>query len=415
MHNIKFLYLVVLATMFWQCELSVDEFQPNAGELDLSSYVALGDSYSAGYTDGALGYESQMQSLPLILSQQFALAGGGEFKQPLMPKGTSVGTTVIDQAGNLNGYLKLNVIGNTLAPLPTVGDKAVFANLIGNEGPFNNMAVPGAKSFHLLAGEFGNPALGQGNYNPYYTRFASQPGISTVITDAMRVEPTFFSLWIGGNDVLSYALTGGTSDEITPEMFFYAYLKSIVSTLVSGNTQGVIANIPAIDALPYFSYLTSGEYIPFSVKDGSVEAGYRPLTAKEKILLPAAGSLATGMGRSYENPIPENLFLSESQLSAINDAILAYNVAIKEIAEDNNLAFVDMYGLMEELKTGLAVDGNTYTNTFVSGGIFSLDGIHATYRGYAIIANEFIRAINAQYNASIPTVNVNDYGTVVFP
>ncbi|GAO28698.1 SGNH/GDSL hydrolase family protein [Geofilum rubicundum] len=354
MRNIKFLYLVVLATIFWQCELSVDEFQPTAGELDLSSYVALGDSYSAGYTDGALGHESQLQSLPSILAQQFALAGGGEFRQPLMPEGTSVGTTVIDQAGNLNGYLKLNVIGGTLAPLPTLGNKAVFADLIGDEGPFNNMAVPGAKSFHLLASEFGNPNLGQGNYNPYYTRFASQPGISNVVSDALRAGPTFFSLWIGGNDVLGYALTGGTSDEITSEMFFSAYVNSIVNSLTSGNTNGVIANIPAIDALPYFSYLTSGEYTPFLVEDVSVEAGYRPLTAKEKILLPAAGSLATGMGSSIENPIPEHLYLSESQLSAINDAILAYNVTLKEIAEENNLAFVDMYSLMEKLKTGLA-------------------------------------------------------------
>jgi lysophospholipase L1-like esterase len=277
------------------------------------------------------------------------------------------------------------------------------------------MAVPGAKSFHLLASEFGNPNLGQGNYNPYYTRFASQPGISNVVSDALRAGPTFFSLWIGGNDVLGYALTGGTSDEITSEMFFSAYVNSIVNSLTSGNTNGVIANIPAIDALPYFSYLTSGEYTPFLVEDVSVEAGYRPLTAKEKILLPAAGSLATGMGSSIENPIPEHLYLSESQLSAINDAILAYNVTLKEIAEENNLAFVDMYSLMEKLKTGLALDGNVYTNAFISGGIFSLDGIHATYRGYAIIANEFIRAINAQYDARIPLVNVNDYGTVVFP
>ena len=413
MRNIKLFFLVALATIFWQCELSVDEFQPSAGELDLSSYVALGDSYSAGYTDGALGHESQLQSLPAILAQQFALAGGGEFKQPLMPVGTSVGTTVIDEDGNLNGYFKLNVIGGTLAPLPTLGNKAVFGNLIGDEGPFNNMAVPGAKAGHLLVPEFGNPTLGQGNFNPFYTRFASQPGVSNVLSDAMLAEPTFFSLWIGGNDVLTSALDG-TSDGITPPGSFSAYINALVGSMVAGNRKGVIANIPAIDALPYFSYLTE-DYIPFLVEDASVEAGYRALTSKEKILLPAAASLAAGMGGTIDNVIPEHLFLSEAQLNDINEAIVAYNVALKAAAEEHNLAFVDMYALMGQLKTGLAVDGNIYSNKFISGGIFSLDGIHATYRGYAIIANEFIRAINVQYNAQIPLVTVNDYGTVVFP
>jgi hypothetical protein len=415
MRNIKLLYLVALAVTFWQCELSVDEFQPASGELDLSSYVALGDSYSAGYTDGALGHESQLKSLPAILAQQFALAVGGEFKQPLMPTGTSVGTTVIDEEGNLNGYFKLNVAGSSLAPTPTLGDKAVFADLIGDEGPFHNMAVPGAKAGHLLVPHFGNPTLGQGNFNPYYTRFASQPGVSIVMSDAMLAEPTFFSLWIGGNDVLTYALNGGTADEITAPVAFATYIGMIMDYVAAGNNKGVIANIPAIDALPYFSYLTSGDHIPFLVADPSVEAGYRALTPKEKILLPAAGSLATGMGSSIENVIPEHLFLSEAQLTAINEAIVAYNVTLKAVAEEHNLAFVDMHALMEQVKAGLTVDGNNYTNEFIAGGIFSLDGIHATYRGYAIIANEFIRAINAKYKARIPLVSVNDYETVVFP
>ena len=415
MRNIKFLYLVALATIFWQCELSVDEFQPAAGELDLSSYVALGDSYSAGYTDGALGHKSQVESLPAILAQQFALAGGGEFKQPLMPVGTSVGTTVIDAEGNLNGYFKLNVVGSSLAPAPTMGNKEVFANLIGDEAPFNNMSVPGAKSFHLLTPQFGNPTLGQGNFNPYYTRFASQPGVSTVMSDAMLAQPTFFSLWIGGNDVLTYALTGGTGDGITAPLAFAGYIEVILDYMAAHNNKGVIANIPAIDALPYFSYLTSGDHIPFLVEDPSVAAGYRALTPKEKILLPAAASLATGMGRAIENVIPEHLFLNETQLEDINAAIEAYNLALKAIAEEHNLAFVDMHSLMEKVKAGLPVDGNIYTNEFISGGIFSLDGIHATYRGYAVIANEFIRAINVHYKSSIPLVNVNDYDTVVFP
>nr|WP_321410478.1 hypothetical protein [uncultured Carboxylicivirga sp.] len=64
---------------------------------------------------------------------------------------------------------------------------------------------------------------------------------------------------------------------------------------------------------------------------------------------------------------------------------------------------------------GLIIDGNRYSTTFVTGGIFSLDGIHATGRGSAIIANSFIEAINEQFDAQVPEVNINDYKTVEFP
>jgi hypothetical protein len=46
---------------------------------------------------------------------------------------------------------------------------------------------------------------------------------------------------------------------------------------------------------------------------------------------------------------------------------------------------------------------------------FSLDGIHPTSQGYGIIANEFIKAVNTKYNASIPLVDVSTIpGSLVF-
>jgi lysophospholipase L1-like esterase len=444
MRNTKFLYLMVLAIIFWQCELSVDEFQPSAGELDLSSYVALGDSYSAGYTDGALGYESQIQSLPAILAQQFALAGGGEFIQPLMPEGSSVGS-------DGKGYYKLHFINGSHVPQPSDGDISVFANRIGSEGPFNNMAVPGAKSFHLLADAFSSEVGG----NPFFTRFASEPGATSIMEDAGEIDHSFFSLWIGGNDVLTYALTGGTADLITPVANFNQALNAIVTRMVGSGKSGVIANIPDIEALPYFNLvpynalpLTQAQadqlnaaYAGYNMAANSVgrpaivfveganpmliedskmtdmpaQARFRQLLPGEKLLLNTPTAKIATEGWGSQVPIPEKYGLDLEDIQDIKEATTEYNTIIKQLAADNNLAFVDLFSLMNELKSGLVIDGNTYSNTFASGGIFSLDGIHATYRGYAVIANEFIRAINAQYNAQIPLVNINDYATVIFP
>ena len=65
--------------------------------------------------------------------------------------------------------------------------------------------------------------------------------------------------------------------------------------------------------------------------------------------------------------------------------------------------------------SGIQFDGVKYTATFVTGGTFSLDGVHLTGRGYALIANEFIKAINTTYKSTLPMVNVNSYSGVKFP
>ena len=61
---------------------------------------------------------------------------------------------------------------------------------------------------------------------------------------------------------------------------------------------------------------------------------------------------------------------------------------------------------------GITISGINFTSTFVSGGAFSLDGVHPSTRGYAIIANDFIKAINAKYAANIPQVDVASYPTI---
>src|SRR5690606_162286 len=55
-----------------------------SGEANFSKFVSIGNSLTAGYTDGALFIAGQENSFPNILAGQFALAGGGEFNQPMM-------------------------------------------------------------------------------------------------------------------------------------------------------------------------------------------------------------------------------------------------------------------------------------------------------------------------------------------
>jgi hypothetical protein len=52
---------------------------------------------------------------------------------------------------------------------------------------------------------------------------------------------------------------------------------------------------------------------------------------------------------------------------------------------------------------------------FVSGGAYSLDGVHFNPRGNALLANEFIQAINQKYKARIPMLNAGKYRAILFP
>ena len=150
---------------------------------------------------------------------------------------------------------------------------------------YNNMGVPGAKSFHLGAPGYGNIAgVALGQSNPYFVRHATSP-TATVLGDAMSKNPTFFTNWIGANDVLSYATNGGAksdgttpaddhnatgntnpatygSNDITNAGVFSNVYSSIIATLTSNGAKGVVATIPSVTSIPYF---TTVPYNPLTV------------------------------------------------------------------------------------------------------------------------------------------------------
>lgn len=453
--NISKYIMLLPVVALWQCEPSIDEFTPTKGDADFTTFVALGDSYGSGYTDGALSREGQESSYVAILAQQMQNVGLGEFNQPLLPEGTSVGSS-----GNGSFYLKST--GNPAMPVAPETNVQGNAELltdpstwINTDGPYHNVSVPGARTYHLLTPVYGNPLEG----NPYYARFASNPGTSTMLEDALSNNPTFFSCWLAGNDVLGYALSGGEGGvgtgpaDYTDEATFTFAMNTLVESLTVNGAKGVIGNIPDIGAIPFFNTvpynalpldqatadILNAAYADYntgafvmdrdSVKfmEGAnaliIEDSDYPLALgkrrqikpTEKFLLTLPVSKIKEEGWGTQVPIPEEYVLDETELENIRNATARFNEIVEDLASEHGLAFVDAHTLMENVKNGLSIDGNTYTAAFVTGGAFSLDGVHTTARGSAMIANEFIKAINKQYGSCIPMANINDYPTVEFP
>lgn len=449
----KILYFIVVLIFVTSCESGIDVPSAKPGEADFTLFVSLGDSYTAGYTNGALSAEGQQTSFASLLAQQISWVSAQNYSIPLLPPGQSVGSS-------LKGEMVLVNSQSGPAPITTDGNPELLTNpetWINQDGPYQNLGIPGARVFHLTAPAYGNPANGAGNFNPYYARFASNPGLSTALSDALVQEPTFFSLWIGGNDVLAYALAGGEGgtegtggSDITPLAVFQQSYEYLLNQLTLENAKGVTATIPSIDRLPYFNTvlpnaltLNADQAIAlqsayadyntdaaqyglepmtfiegnnfFVIEDENHPLGRRQIKAAEKLLLSLPRENITAAGWGSQVPVPAQYVLDERELQSIGEATDEFNGAIIMMAEKYDLALVDLPGLLNTTAAGYMLDGVTYHNGYITGGLFSLDGIHTTGRGSAIVANAFIEAINRKYNSTIPYVDVNSLWGIEFP
>src|SRR5690554_1755504 len=520
MKNLSKILIAASLTAFIGCnddfENPVGDIQVTSGDADFSKYVALGNSLTAGSTDNALFISGQENSYPNILATQMAMAGGGNFVQPLMPDEIG-GFSNLGVAGKL--VLQINPETGSMGPVPTPAQSP----LTMVSGPVNNMGVPGAKSYHLLAPGYGNPAGIGSTANPYFVRFASSVNTS-VLGDAATQQPTFFSLWIGNNDVLSFATNGGTGtnqmlagntdpstyggNDISHPAVVAGSIQTILETLVNqGGAKGVIANIPSVTDIPFFTTVPHNPLSPTNPAFGPMIASLNELfgqlnavydylgVPERKIVfnVDAASAVvikdtdltdlsqqiiqvlmgqgldqgtATVLGMTYGQarqataedlmvftsqtiigqldadrmaslmamgmpqeaaaqlsvngitfPLDDQWVLTQNEVAQVVEATEAYNAMIEQLAFDYNLAFVDANQAMKDLSSdaGITYFGNTFTTTYVSGGAFSLDAVHLTGKGYAVVANYFIDAINEKYGSTLRKVNPNNYPGVMIP
>ena len=75
----------------------------SAGAVDFTTYVAVGNSLTAGFSDGGLYLEGQQNSYPNLLAQQFKFVGGGDFAQPPVPAGPGKRLGLLAASGPVAG------------------------------------------------------------------------------------------------------------------------------------------------------------------------------------------------------------------------------------------------------------------------------------------------------------------------
>ncbi|HEY0144268.1 MAG TPA: SGNH/GDSL hydrolase family protein [Thermoanaerobaculia bacterium] len=394
------------------------------GSADFTRFVAIGDSYGAGYVSGGIVAEHQYFSWPAIIARQVGYriceardtAASNCFAQPIV---SSPGIPSLLSLQNLQG---------SIVKLPGQGQPL----LLNFARPYNNLSVPGATVTDVITIK--------GNESQTSISALILRGIGTQLEQAIGQNPTFVAIWIGGNDLLG-AVGSGNPNALTPVDRFRTSYETMLNALMARlpNAGLVVGNLPtSANSLPLVATVP-----PFLTNNGQVVLGpngqpiffvadlgggqFGQLPAGSYVLLSAAAKLRTGYGipaafaqippfnqlPDVGKPLSDADVLTPTEIAAIVTRANEYNAVISQLASARGIPVADIKGLFDRVTVnpqtgagGLNIGPIRVTNAFVSGGFFSLDGVHLTDLGYILFANEYIKAINAGYGTKIPLASV---------
>jgi hypothetical protein len=442
-HSKKLLSLVLVLALITSCkdyqDLDVDPV--DTGDADFSSYVAVGNSLTAGFQNNALYQSGQQYSFPNLLARQ--VNQSESFDQPLI---SDPGISSSD------GRIELT----SLDPVQTTRNSSMGTPTTQQAKPFTNLGVPGAVLVDYInpnnSGNLKERATDPNNpaYNPFYGIVMEQSELGkdapNLHNQVAKQDPTFITFWLGNNDVLGFVTSGGEGQSITnPSNFSQLYQGSAQQMAATGANVAVYT-IPNVTTIPYVFYLRTQleqqgaiqfneqtQTYQLVTQQGNLDIyietddGTRVMRQADFPLLSAQSYFAQVQAGEAQPPvqpqtaIPDQLVLDgpaggpqgSSELEQAAGAVAQYNTTIQNTASSAGFAVVDINSIFEDIFNTFQSSGgeNGYqTNGLnlrpVPGELFSFDGVHPTNRGSAVIANETIKAINEAYGANINQIDV---------
>lgn len=410
-NHLPILIFTIFSLLIFNCKKTT-ESESNLGDADFTSFVAIGNSLTAGVSDGALFKDAQKNSFPNLIAKMAGV--DNNFEQPIMGgNGFSFNEN--------EGRFSLNLATFSIDILPAGTEENRNLNRA-----YNNLGIPLIRANQLYTATTSVEA----DSNHFVDKILRGSG-RTAIEEALSLNPTLITLWVGNNDVLESAALGFADENYiyTEPNDFANHLNNIVNELTNNTNAPIfIANIFDITDLPYFTSL------PSSVTTGGnktylygyCENGIRQLTDDDLVLfwaLPDYFSLKANAGNISEaTALNDTLILDVEEKLKILDVINQYNDIIESIANSNNqLNLVDIYSIFKGIAdNGYELSGANYTNDLIffdtDGNLnlnlvyrlFGFDALHPNSFGYASIANSFIEVINSSLKANLPLVTSTD-------
>ncbi len=375
-------------------------------------YVSMGNSITAGFQSAGINDSTQQQSYAVLLAR----AMRSPFFPPLLNKpGCPPPFT--------NLFTQARLSGGTAT--------TCALRKIPSEPPpyISNTAVPSAEVLDLY-----NNLDTASNANGLTQFFL---GGLTQVQMLRRAQPTFVSVWIGNNDVLGAATSGGDSTKITSVANFQARYSTLLDSIAAAGPQGaVLIGVANVTAIPFFS--RGATY--WAIKNGlvpgaafpptfTVSANCAPIVTGipgargDSILVPFPYGAALLVAASPPNNQPRNLDCADTvaaivvpkELVKLAATVQAYNSFISAQATAHGWAYLDPNGRLATIGADTAQvrqfpyfpQGNAGDTVAVRrpfGRAFSLDGVHPSASAHRLIADTLRIVINAKYGTAIPAV-----------
>ena len=364
------------------------------------NYVAIGDSLTAAFSSYSLVESVQKNSYPALIARQIGMS---DFEQPL-----------VSEPGIPPRLGLVSLSPLTIAP---ISDTPGVPTNLQLPRPYNNLGVVGATLNDCL-----NTTSDSQQRHDLVLR-----GMGTQVQQAILLQPDLLTVWIGANDALT-AILYGTAIEgvtLTSKSFFQEEYSELLDTLGSGsNADMVVVNIPSVTTIPFVTTIPPFIIDPATGQPvigpdgqpmtylGQSDTGTHNIDPHAYVTLNAEPYLQLGYGipaalGGLGMGLPDSVILTPNETAKIEDYVASYNATISDLAQSHHIPVFDANALLEDIAAnGLTFAGMHFSGAFLTGGIFSYDGIHPTSFGYAVIANAFITVINEAYGHHIKPVGL---------
>lgn len=424
-------YLQSAAAVLLAAVVAVPVFAAR-GSADFSRFVALGDSYGAGFESSSLNERHQPWSWPAVVAKQTG-------HRLCTPSDSATAdcwaVPLVSFPGIANELVLQSIVpAPVIAAAPGQGQPLMttFAR------PYNNLSIPGATVGALLGITGAEPPTQGEPTAVSFGRFILR-GQGTAVQQAVAQHPTFIALWIGGNDYLNVLFSGDPAT-LTPVATFKAQYEAVLDALITGAPSAgmVVGNLPT-GVVPYLrlvppylvdpstgaQVLIGGQPLYYQVRTGTDAQGnpiIQSIAPTTLIPLGTRTKLAQGYGlpvflkavppfsllpHTGEPLLPSDVITVEEYAATVA-RVAEYNAVINAAASARQIPVADVAGLFNRVfsASGEHLGPVTITAAPVTGGFFNLDFFHLTDLGYLLMGNEFIKAINAGYDTEIPLASI---------
>ncbi len=399
-----------------------------------SRLMAVGDDIIAGYQSAALVEPHQRNDFVALMAQQGETSN---FQQPYIHY-PGLGTESYAGYGTLElKYLDNPKTPNTIIPDPVI-DAVPFSDYPDFDPttnpfisdsvmlwpyPYNNLAVPGIYVDDVIHGVSKLRSRSKSGLLDVILRnpLPDPYGFMSAFAQLKVFNPSLVLCWVGMYDILSYAQYSAinpVTEPPTSKADFAKYYSELMDSLKSTKAAVVVANIPDILDMPYFNTVSRFAIDTVTNTPAQDENGNPiPLVGTndgDLVLLPAKSFIKRGYGlpASFPNSngkaLPDDVILDPSEQQTVKDLVQDFNTVIDSVCMFRQIPVVDMNYFFKEINDGYSIAGLNVNAKFITGGFYSLDGVHPNDLGQALIANQWLEVINNQFRVSIPLVNVID-------